>query len=101
LLGLNPRYDPRNYAHEAQTGFGRYLRLVAGRPLLFASIYARHLFNGLDVGYSTPYVTRLLPRSLVFALVNYVVLGLAAVYGLYLFRRSLLPENRWRLAVVS
>jgi hypothetical protein len=101
LLGLDPRHDPRNSAHEAQLAIGRYLRLVAGRPLLFASVYSRHLFNGLDIAYSTPYVTRLAPRSVMFALVNYFVLSLAVVYGVYAGRRIRLHEIGWRLSLVG
>lgn len=95
LLGLDPRYDPRNSAHEAQLAVSRYLRLVVASPLFFASAYARHLVNGLDVAYSTPYVTRLAPRSLPFALVNLLVLSLAAAYGLPRLRRIRLADD-WR-----
>lgn len=82
LLGLDLRYDPRNFAHEAQSSVRAYLRLVSRAPWFFASAYGRHLFNGLDVAYSTPYVERLTPRSAPFALVNYLMLGLAVVWGL-------------------
>lgn len=101
IMGLKRRSDPRYSAHEAQASLGRYLRLVVARPLFFASAYGRHLFNGLDVAYPTPYVTRLVPRSAPFALVNYVILGLAAVYGLYLIPQLRWREHRWRLAVVT
>lgn len=55
LLGLDLRSDPRNSAHEAQLSVSGYIRLVSRAPLFFASAYLRHLFNGLDVAYPTPY----------------------------------------------
>jgi hypothetical protein len=37
----------------------KYLELVLENPPTFAGIFARHLVNGLDLRYSTPYVERL------------------------------------------
>jgi hypothetical protein len=37
----------------------QYLGLVFDHPLTFAGIFARHLVNGLDVRYSTPYADHL------------------------------------------
>lgn len=40
-------------------GAGQYLGLVVEHPLTFAGLFGRHLINGLDVRYSTPYTERL------------------------------------------
>ncbi len=42
-----------------QLGGTRYVELVLEHPLTFAGIFARHLINGLDLRYSTPYTERL------------------------------------------
>ena len=49
----------------------RYLRLVLEHPLQMAASYFRHVFNGLDVKYPTPYVRDLDNKSMVLSLLNY------------------------------
>lgn len=41
------------------TSTGMYLGLVVDHPLTIADLYARHVINGLDERYSTPYVEHL------------------------------------------
>lgn len=64
---------------------GHYARLVAERPLFFARLYARHLFNGLDIAYPSVYVTDVLRPRILFTTLNHLTwltaLG-AAVLGL-------------------
>jgi hypothetical protein len=41
------------------TGLGQYVGVVARNPLVMAGLFARHLINGLDERYSTPYIEHL------------------------------------------
>ena len=57
--------------------YGEFLEFLAHRPFGSASRYARHLFNGLDIRYPTPYPTRLHPPGqALLRLLNYALLGL-------------------------
>lgn len=51
-----------------------YVAIVLAHPLDFALIYARHLFNGIDLAYPTVYVQDLHQRSLLFSLLNFALL---------------------------
>ena len=58
--------------------YGQFLRFAATHPLSTVGRYARHLFNGLDIRYPTPYPTRLQPPAqALLRLLNYALLGLA------------------------
>lgn len=66
--------------------YGEYVKFVAQQPFSSAARYARHLFNGLDIRYPTPYPTRLHPPGqAALRLLNYALLGLgtwlAVAYG--------------------
>lgn len=43
--------------------FGQYLQLAAWHPFVLSSIYARHLFAGLDISQPTPYLRRWAPSA--------------------------------------
>jgi hypothetical protein len=51
-----------------------YVDIVLAHPLDFALIYARHLFNGIDLAYPTVYVQNMRQRSLMFSILNFVLL---------------------------
>jgi hypothetical protein len=56
--------------------YEQYLRFAGSRPLATAGRYLRHLFNGLDVWYPTPYPTQLHPAGQdALRLLNYALLG--------------------------
>lgn len=60
-------------------GYGQFVRFVARQPFATAGRYLRHLFNGLDIWFPTPYPTRLHPPAQVaLRLLNYALLGVAA-----------------------
>jgi hypothetical protein len=60
--------------------YGQYLRFALRQPLQSTSRYLRHLFNGLDVWFPTPYPKQLHPPGQVaLRLLNYVLLGLGFV----------------------
>ena len=53
--------------------YADYFRLVLRHPLTFAGIYARRLFNGLDIQYPTPYIRQIYVSTLGLAGLNYTV----------------------------
>ena len=66
--------------------YGRFLGFAAAHPLGTAARYARHLFNGLDIRYPTPYPTKLHPPGqALLRLLNYALFGLG--FGLLLQRK--------------
>lgn len=50
-----------------------YVRLALRHPVLLTRVYLRHLFNGLDVQFPTPYVQRVYAPTWALALLNYAV----------------------------
>ena len=71
----------------------RYLELFAEHPITMSASYGRHLFNGLDVKYPTPYIRDLDDRSTLLSLLNYTLLFVA-------FARLLVPGARRALGGV-
>ena len=69
----------RAVAREPNAGFasyGQYLWFVGKQPLATTGRYWRHLFNGLDIRFSTPYPTQLRPPGQgALRLLNYTLLG--------------------------
>jgi len=57
----------------------QYLGLVAAHPLDFAGIYARHLFNGVDISYPSVYVEDVRRSRLLFSFANYSLLFLGGL----------------------
>jgi hypothetical protein len=60
--------------------FARYLKIVKRFPLDISLSYFRHMFNGLDIFYSTPYVKNIFAGHTFFSVVNYTVWFLVAFY---------------------
>ena len=83
--------------------YGYFAAFVAQQPLHTAARYSRHLFNGLDIWFPTPYPPRLHPPGQVaLRLINYALLGLAvalAAAGWWRTRRQPLgAARRWAQA---
>jgi hypothetical protein len=72
----------------------RYLELVVEHPITMTASYARHLFNGLDVKYPTPYIRDLDNTSTPLSLLQYTVLFFALA-------RLLVPRARRALGGVG
>ncbi|UOQ70401.1 hypothetical protein [Hymenobacter cellulosilyticus] len=68
------------------TSYGSYLATVLREPLAFAGLYARHLFNGLDVQYPSLFVQRVAVRSSWLAGLHYSVWFGALVVAVVGFR---------------
>ncbi|WP_138075055.1 hypothetical protein [Hymenobacter jeollabukensis] len=76
-----------------------YLVAVGHNLPDMAALYARHIFNGLDVKYPTPYLPRVYGSTLPLSLLNYTVLFLAGL--LLLGRRHQRPSwPQWVVLVV-
>ena len=57
--------------------YGQFLRFALRQPVAVSGRYLRHLFNGLDIRFPTPYPTRLHPPGqAALRLLNYSLLGL-------------------------
>jgi len=53
--------------------YAEYFRLVLRHPFTFTGLYARRLFNGLDIQYPTPYIRQIYVSTLWLAWLNYSV----------------------------
>ena len=72
--------------------YGQYLQFVLRQPVAVSGRYLRHLFNGLDIWFPTPYPRQLHPvGQAALRLLNYALLGVATWLGIAAlgrFRRS-------------
>ena len=78
----------------------RYLQLVLEHPIAMSASYARHLFNGLDVKYPTPYIRDLDDTSTLLSLLLYTLLFVALARLLVPGARRALGGIRWSGVVV-
>jgi hypothetical protein len=78
----------------------RYLRLVLEHPLEMSAAYFRHVFNGLDVKYPTPYVRDLNDTSTLLSLLQYTLMFVAVARLLRPQARRALGRVRWSGVVV-
>lgn len=75
----------------------QYLKLVLSHPLEMAGVFARHVINGLDQRYSTPYVEHLDNGSHKwFRIVNLLIIFLALLRVLWPASRRRLGPTQWR-----
>ncbi len=73
----------------------RYIELALEHPITMTASYARHLFNGLDVKYPTPYIRDLDNTWLVLSLLQYTLLFLALARLVVPRARRALGGVRW------
>jgi hypothetical protein len=69
------------------TSYEAYLAILIEKPFELGALYSRHLFNGLDVLYSSPYVRDLYAPTVWTSLLNYTVLFVATITILLRLRR--------------
>lgn len=67
-------------ANSVPSSFTEYVRFVLRYPLDFAVMYARRIFNGLDVTYPSAYTSDILQNAIGIRWLNYSVLFLALLY---------------------
>ncbi len=71
----------------------KYFVFVVSHPADMTALYTRHFFNGLDVLYPGPYVSRIYGSTLSLSLVNYTVLF--AAFLVILLRVQQLRLRHW------
>ncbi len=72
--------------------YAQYLRFALRQPLSVSARYLRHLFNGLDIWFPTPYPTQLHPPGQTATrLLNYLLLGVATWLAMAAARRARCP----------
>jgi hypothetical protein len=79
------------------SGTKQYLEIVAHHPLTMAGLFLRHIVNGFDQRYTTPYVEHLEPpaRKLL-RLAGFLLVFLALFRAIWRRGRRSLGESRWR-----
>jgi hypothetical protein len=77
------------------TGYGQYAGIVLRHPTEMAASWTRHVFNGLDVRYPTPYIQDFDDRSTVRSLFLYTVLFLGLAHLLIPDARRALGRVHW------
>lgn len=75
------------------TSYRQYADVALSNPTEIAANWARHMFNGVDVRYPTPYIRDLDDASVLLSLILYTLLFLAVA-------RLILPEARRALGSV-
>jgi 4-amino-4-deoxy-L-arabinose transferase-like glycosyltransferase len=70
--------------------FGQYVQLCLNKPWQMCGVFTRHLFNGLDLQYPTPYIQEVFVPTWPLALLNYSV-----IWGALLLAIALRPKSSW------
>jgi hypothetical protein len=84
----------------AVTGTGQYLGLIVSHPATMLGLFVRHIFNGIDQRYTTPYVEHLDNGSHRWLrLTNLLVIFLGLLRVLWPAARRRLGPGRWRYLV--
>ena len=78
-------------AADSLASAAEYLAVVRQAPAVAAGVWGRHLFNGLDVQYPTPYVGRVYVPTWGLAWANYTALGA----GLLVLLSRASTRRRW------
>ncbi len=81
------------------TSTGQYVDLILSHPAAMASLFLRHIVNGFDQRYTTPYVARLNTGShRLLRLASFTLLFLALLRLLWPAARRSLGRATWRYA---
>jgi hypothetical protein len=81
------------------TSTGQYLGLVASHPITMAGLFVRHLVNGVDQRYDTPYVSHLSTGSNRWLrILGFALFFLALVRIAWPAARRQLGHTQWRFA---
>jgi hypothetical protein len=85
----------------AVSGTPEYLEIIASNPVTMAGLFLRHVVNGLDERYSTPYVEDVHPPlGFLLRLGGFVLVFLALLRAAWPRGRRSLGPARWRYMVV-
>jgi hypothetical protein len=86
-----------NLAGGQVTGTKQYGEIIADHPLTMAGVFVRHIVNGLDQRYSTPYVEHLEDRwNRLARFAGFLLVFLALVRVCWPAARRSLEPARWR-----
>lgn len=86
---------------ETVSGSGEYVELMAKHPLTMGGVFLRHLVNGLDQRYTTPYVDRLdFPGQLLLRLGGFLLVFLGLLRVIWPRARRQLGVARWRYPAI-
>jgi hypothetical protein len=81
-------------------GIGQYLGLIASHPIAMSALLARHVINGLDQRFNTPYIEHLHSWAQLWRrLAGFLLVFLALVRVLWPAARHRLGLARWRYPV--
>lgn len=81
-------------------GTSQYLEIIASHPLTMAGVFLRHIVNGFDQRYTTPYVEHLEPPArLLLRAAGFLLVFLALFRLLWPRGRRSLGDIRWRYVV--
>jgi hypothetical protein len=79
------------------SGTGKYLGIIAENPLTMAGVFLRHIVNGFDQRYTTPYVEHLEPPARrILRLAGFLLVFLALFRLIWPRGRRSLGDARWR-----
>jgi hypothetical protein len=86
--------------HHEITSTGQYLQLTINHPITMFGVFARHVVNGLDQRYNTPYVQHLDSGSHRWLrLASFLLIFLGLLRALWVTARKRLGPTRWRYPV--
>jgi hypothetical protein len=85
----------KNEHAEGIENYIQYLGLCVRHPFIFSAIFARHVFNGMDIIYPTPYTLDVYHRSFVLSLLNYSVIFLFIVILFRTYPCTSLSKSQW------
>jgi hypothetical protein len=79
---------------------GQYAEIVIQHPVTMLGVFVRHVVNGLDQRYSTPYVERLQTSSdRIWRFIGFLIVFLALLRVIWPAARRALGPARWRSPV--
>jgi hypothetical protein len=82
------------------SSFRQYARIVSRHPIELVASYMRHIFNGLDVRYPTPYIRNLGDAPILLSLLQYTLLFAAIARLVLPDARHALGSIRWTGIIV-
>ncbi|HTU78190.1 MAG TPA: hypothetical protein VMF09_05455 [Solirubrobacteraceae bacterium] len=86
--------------HHEITSSHQYVDLIVSHPIAMTALLARHIINGLDARFSSPYIENLEPGSRAWLRIAcFVLVFLALVRALWPAARRKLAPARWRYPV--
>lgn len=80
--------------------YSDYFKLLQNYPLVLSTLYFKHLFNGLDITYPTPYIIEINNRSFLISFINYTLLFIFILILIKYFMYKDLSIRKWYLILI-